>query len=61
MAAGPGGFAFTPQGVLHGANEAFRAEFQARRTPGARRTRIGIGVDTHRPLDVSPEFARMMR
>jgi hypothetical protein len=23
----PGGFAFTPQGVVHGANEAFRAEF----------------------------------
>ena len=25
----PGGFSFTPQGVLHGANEAFRAKFQA--------------------------------
>ena len=47
------------QGVLHGANEAFRAEFQARRTPGMRRTRTGIGVDTYRPLNVSPEFARM--
>ena len=53
--------AFTPQGVLHGANEAYRAEFQTRRTPGARRTRTGIGVDTCRPLDVSPEFARMTR
>jgi homogentisate 1,2-dioxygenase len=55
----PGGFAFTPQGVLHGATEAFRAEFQSRRTPGMRRTRTGIGVDTYRPLNVSPEFARM--
>jgi homogentisate 1,2-dioxygenase len=54
-----GGFAFTPQGVLHGANEAFRAEFQAQRKPGTRRTRTGIGVDTYRPLNVSPEFARM--
>jgi hypothetical protein len=25
----PGGFSFTPQGVLHSATEAFRAEFQA--------------------------------
>jgi hypothetical protein len=33
-----GGFSFTPQGVLHGADEAFRAEFQTRRTPGMRRT-----------------------
>jgi hypothetical protein len=55
----PGGFSFTPQGVLHGANEAFRAEFQAQRIPGTRRTRTGIGVDTYRPLNVSPEFARM--
>src|SRR5205807_6530752 len=55
----PGGFSFTPQGVLHGANEAFRAEFQAQRTPRMRRTRTGIGVDTYRPLNVSPEFARM--
>jgi len=55
----PGGFAFTPQGVLHGVNEAFRAEFQARRITGTRRTRTGIGVDSYRPLNVSPEFARM--
>ena len=55
----PGGFSFTPQGVLHGANEAVRAEFQAQRRPGMRRTRTGIGVDTYRPLNVSPEFARM--
>jgi homogentisate 1,2-dioxygenase len=55
----PGGFSFTPQGVLHGANEAFRAEFRAARTPGVRRTRTGIGVDTYLPLNVLPEFARM--
>jgi hypothetical protein len=30
----PGGFAFTPQGILHGATEAFPTEFQARRTLG---------------------------
>jgi hypothetical protein len=57
----PGGFSFTAQGVLHGANEAFGAEFQAARTPGMRRTRTGIGVDTYRPLNVSPVFARMTR
>ena len=45
--------------MLQGANEATRAEFQAARTPGMRRTRTGIGVDTYRPLNVSPEFARM--
>jgi len=55
----PGGFSFTPQGVLHGANEALRSEFQAQRRPGMRRTRTGIGVDTYRPLNVSSEFARM--
>jgi hypothetical protein len=41
-----GGFSFTLQGVLHGSDEAFRAEFQTRRTPGMRRTRTGSGVDT---------------
>jgi len=55
----PGSFSFTPQGIVHGANEAFRAEFQSRRKPGDRRTRTGIGVDTYRPLRVAPEFARM--
>jgi hypothetical protein len=30
----PGGFSFTPQGVLHGADEAFRAEFQAAASRG---------------------------
>ena len=55
----PGGFSFTPQGILHGADEAYRARFQASRRPGMRRTRTSIGVDTYRPLRVSPEFARM--
>jgi hypothetical protein len=45
------------QKVLHGGTEASCAEFQATRTPGMRRTRTGIGVDTYRPLNVSPEFA----
>ena len=52
---------FTPQSVLHGANEAFSAEFQAARTPGICRTWTGIGVDTYRPLNVSPELERMIR
>src|SRR5690242_7396695 len=55
----PGSFRHTPQGILHGANEAHRAEFQSRRKPGARRTGTSIGVDTDRPLEPSPEFARM--
>jgi homogentisate 1,2-dioxygenase len=55
----PGGFRHTPQGILHGATEAYRAEFQARRKPGQRRTATNVGVDTYRPLVPSPEFARM--
>ena len=55
----PGSFRFTPQGILHGANEAYRAEFQARRTPGMRRTSTLVGVDTYRPLRPTPEFVRM--
>jgi hypothetical protein len=46
----PGGFSFTPQGVLHGVHEAFRTEFQTRCTPGMRRTCIRIGVDSRRLL-----------
>src|ERR1700747_2300254 len=46
----PGGFSFTPQGVLHGVHEDFRAEFQTRCTPGMRRTCIRIGVDSRRLL-----------
>jgi len=55
----PGLFRHTPQGVLHGATEAYRAEFQAKRKPGARRTGTSVGVDTYRPLTPSPQFARM--
>jgi homogentisate 1,2-dioxygenase len=55
----PGSFRHTPQGILHGANEAYRAEFQARRKPGMRRTSTSIGVDTYRPLRPSPLFAQM--
>jgi len=48
--------------ILHGANEAYRAELQARHKTGDRRTRTGtgIGVDTNRPLRIAPEFARMV-
>src|SRR5438045_9665054 len=55
----PGSFRHTPQGILHGANEAYRAEFQARRKPGMRRTSTSVGVDTYRPLSPSPEFVAM--
>lgn len=54
----PGSFRHTPQGLLHGADEAYRAEFQARRRPGMRRMNISVGVDTYRPLIPSAEFAR---
>jgi homogentisate 1,2-dioxygenase len=55
----PGGFSFTPQGILHGATEEARAAFNARRKPGDMRRWTGIGVDTYRPLKVSDAFARM--
>lgn len=55
----PGLFRHTPQGILHGADEATRAEFQKKRRPGTRRTATLVGVDTYRPLAPSPEFARM--
>jgi homogentisate 1,2-dioxygenase len=54
----PGNFRHTPQGILHGANEAYRAEFQARRKPGMRRTSTLLGVDAYRPLRPAPEFLR---
>jgi homogentisate 1,2-dioxygenase len=57
----PGGFAFTPQGILHGATEDYRAAFQAARRPGDRRTRTMIGVDTYKKLTVSAEFATMTK
>ena len=55
----PGLFRHTPQGILHGADEATRAQFQKRRQPGQRRTGWSVGVDTYRPLQPSPEFDRM--
>jgi homogentisate 1,2-dioxygenase len=55
----PGGFRHTPQGILHGADEAARAAFKARRQPGRRRTATLVGVDSYRPLVPSSEFARM--
>jgi homogentisate 1,2-dioxygenase len=55
----PGGFRHTPQGILHGADEATRAEFQAKRKPGQRRTATNVGVDTYRPLTPTLEFAKM--
>ena len=57
----PGGFSFTPQGILHGATEDARAAFNARRQPGDMRKWTGIGVDTYRPLKVSEAFARMTK
>ena len=55
----PGLFRHTPQGILHGATEAYRAEFQRKRRPGQRRTGWSVGVDTYRPLTPSAEFARL--
>ena len=49
----------TPHGILHGADEATRAAFQKRRTPGMRRTLCGVSVDTDRPLVVSPVYERL--
>jgi hypothetical protein len=51
----------TPQGILHGANEAYRAEFQnqKKRKPSDRRARTSIGVDTYRPLNPTSEFKRL--
>ena len=55
----PGGFRHTPQGILHGADEAARAEFQKRRQPGQRRTATNVGVDAYRPLVPTAEFTKM--
>ena len=49
----------TPQGILHGADEATREAFQKRRTPGMRRTLCGVSVDTDRPLAVSAVYERL--
>jgi len=55
----PGMFRHTPQGILHGADEATRAEFQKKRKPGTHRTATMVGVDTYRPLTPTPEFVKM--
>lgn len=55
----PGTLSHTPQGILHGANEAARAAFQKKRTPGMRRTLCGVSVDTERRLAASPAFERL--
>src|SRR5438445_634367 len=55
----PGMFRHTPQGILHGATEAYRAEFQKKRQPGQRRTATNVGVDTYRPLIPSAGFVKM--
>ena len=55
----PGSLRHTPQGVLHGATEEYRAEFQRKRQPGQTRTGTMVGIDTYRPLAPSPEFVRM--
>ena len=57
----PGGFSFTPQGILHGASEEARAAFNARRKPGDTRKWTGVGIDTYRPLKPSAVFARMTK
>jgi len=45
--------------MLHGADEAARAAFQARRKPGQRRTLCGVSIDTDRPLVPSDAFRRL--
>ena len=55
----PGMLAHTPQGILHGADEAARAAFQKRRRPGMRRTICGVSVDTDRSLVASPVYERL--
>jgi hypothetical protein len=52
-------FRHTPQDILHGAPEAYRAEFQKKREPSQRRTGTSDGVDTYRPLIPTPEFTKM--
>jgi homogentisate 1,2-dioxygenase len=55
----PGRLMHTPQGILHGANEAARVAFQNQRQPGQRRTATLVGVDTYRPLTPTAEFAKL--
>jgi homogentisate 1,2-dioxygenase len=56
---GPGMLSHVPQGILHGADEAARAEFNQRRVAGTRRMFTGVSVDTDRPLVASPAFQRL--
>ena len=55
----PGTLSHVPQGILHGADEAARAAFQAQRKPGMRRTLTGVSVDTERPLIASAVCERL--
>jgi homogentisate 1,2-dioxygenase len=55
----PGMFRHTPQGILHGADEATRAQFQKKRRLGAQRTATMVGIDTYRPLAPSAEFVKL--
>lgn len=55
----PGSLSHVPQGIVHGASEAYRAAFQQQRKPGARRMMTGVGVDTERPLLVSAAYERL--
>jgi hypothetical protein len=57
----PGILRCTPQGILHGAEEATRAEFQKKRRRGQRRTATMVGVDTYRPLTPAGEFVKLAR
>ena len=55
----PGMFRHTPQGILHGADETTRAEFQKNRKPGTHRTATMVGVDTYRPLVPTAAFVSL--
>jgi homogentisate 1,2-dioxygenase len=55
----PGTLSHTPQGILHGADEATRAAFQRQRAPGMRRTLTGVSVDTERRLVASAVCERL--
>jgi hypothetical protein len=54
-----GTLSHTPQGILHGADEATHAAFHAKRTPGMRRTLCTVSVDTDQPIAVSAAYERL--
>jgi homogentisate 1,2-dioxygenase len=54
-------FRYTPQAILHAADEATRAEFQKRRHRGQPRTPIMVVVDTYRPFTPTSEFVKLAR